>query len=110
MKLFLDQNLSQRLSDLLADIFPEIIYVRNVGLASAGDDEVWHYAIQNGLTIVSKDSDFRQRSFLDGQPPKVVWIRRGNCSTSEAETILRAHHQDLIAFDSDEMASFLALG
>jgi predicted nuclease of predicted toxin-antitoxin system len=32
---------------------------------------------------VSKDTDFHQRSFLFGGPPKVVWIRLGNCSTED---------------------------
>lgn len=109
MKLLLDQNLSQRLTDSLADLHPGTIHVRNVGLASADDEAVWSYAIQLGLAIVSKDSDFRQRSFLFGHPPKVVWIRRGNCSTGEIETILRDRYQDLIAFEQDMEASFLAL-
>jgi hypothetical protein len=44
---------------------------------------VWHYAAEEGFTILSKDADFHERSFLLGHPPKVIWIRRGNCSTDE---------------------------
>ena len=36
---------------------------------------------REGYTIVTKDADFRQRSFLLGPPPKVIWIGLGNCST-----------------------------
>ncbi len=109
MRLLFDQNLSPRLRDLLADLFPGSIHVREVGLQSADDEAVWNYAAQNELTIVSKDSDFRQRSFLFAHPPKVVWLRRGNCSTADIETILRANHSTLITFEQDEEGSFLAL-
>jgi predicted nuclease of predicted toxin-antitoxin system len=47
--------------------------------------------------------------FLLGHPPKVVWIRRGNCSTRDIETLLRDRLPDLLGFDADPGASFLAL-
>ena len=109
MRLLFDQNLSPQLRNLLADLYPGSIHVRDVGLQSADDVAVWDYAAQQGLTIVSKDSDFRQRSFLFAHPPKVVWLRRGNCSTTEIETILRVHYDDIVAFESDEVGSFFAL-
>lgn len=110
MRLLLDQNLSPRLLDLLADLYPDSTHVRREGLASAEDEAVWRYAAEHGLVIVSKDADFHQRSFLYGHPPKVVWIRRGNCSTDEIAAILRAHQADLIAFAEAEQVAFLALG
>jgi KTSC domain/Domain of unknown function (DUF5615) len=61
--------------------------VRDLGLDSALDIEVWEHAKQFGFTIVSKDTDFSQRGFLFGPPPKVVWIRLGNCSTKEIEDV-----------------------
>jgi predicted nuclease of predicted toxin-antitoxin system len=53
------------------------------------DTEVWNYAAEHGCTIVSKDADFHQRSLLLGAPPKVVWIRKGNCSASDTANSLR---------------------
>src|SRR5262249_13074961 len=50
------------------------------------DEQVWEYAAANGLVIVSKDSAVRQRNFLLGHPPKIIWIRRGNCSMSRSRT------------------------
>jgi predicted nuclease of predicted toxin-antitoxin system len=44
-----------------------------------------------------------------GHPPKVVWIRRGNCSTAEIEAILRARYDELLSFERDGDQSFLAL-
>lgn len=62
MKLLFDQNLSPDLPQKLADIFPDSIHVRNVGMREATDMEIWNYAKQNDFAIVSKDSDFQQRS------------------------------------------------
>ncbi len=109
MRLLFDQNLSPTLVGLLSDLFPGCIHVRDAGLQASNDEAVWDHAIQQQSAIISKDSDFRQRSFLFGSPPKVIWIRRGNCSTNEIEAIIRSHHDDLLAFDQDESAAFLAL-
>ena len=110
MKLLLDQNLSPRLTRTLAAVYPGTTHVRDAGLQAADDDTVWDYAAAQGYVIVSKDADFHQRSFVLGHPPKVVWIRRGNCSTAEIEEILQARQADLLAFERDEQGAFLALG
>ena len=110
MRLLLYENLSPKLKKFLSDVYPGTTHVRDVGLHAAQYEDVWRYAAEQGLTIVSKDSDFRQRSFLFGHPPKVVWIRLGNCSTADVEALLRAHHENLITFDQDAQGSFLALG
>ena len=109
MKLLFDQNLSYRLAVRLADVYPGSMHVRELGMASADDKEVWEQAMAGGFAVVSKDSDFYQRSLVLGHPPKLVWIRRGNCSTSEAEEILRRHAEDLLRFDRDQVAAALIL-
>jgi predicted nuclease of predicted toxin-antitoxin system len=109
VKLLFDQNLSRRLVKAFATEFLGSTHVLHVGLERATDGPVWEYAKQNGFVIVSKDADFHQRSFLYGHPPKVVWIRRGSCSTATVESILRAHHDDLVKFAESEQGSFLAL-
>jgi predicted nuclease of predicted toxin-antitoxin system len=74
MKMLFDENLSPRLVGLLVDIFPNSMHVRDVGLEAADDQLVWDHAKNNGLILVSKDSDMHQRSFLFGHPPKIVWV------------------------------------
>lgn len=110
MRLLLDQNLSPRLLTILGDLYPGSTHVREAGLEAADDDTIWQYAAEQGLAIVSKDADFHERSFLLGHPPKVIWIRRGNCSTDEVAAILRAHHAEVLAFERDDEGSFMALG
>ena len=109
MKLLFDENLSDRLVILLEDIFPQSIHVRDVGLKSADDHLVWEYAKTNDLTLVSKDSDMHQRSFLFGAPPKVVWVRLGNCSTAEVEKLLRDNLAAVKEFHKNKYLSFLSL-
>ena len=109
MKLLFDQNLSRRLVAALQGEFPGSIHVSDAGLQASSDGDVWEYALNNGLVIVSKDSDFHQRSFVFGAPPKIIWIRRGNCSTAEIESILREHREDIIEFEQGAEGTFLML-
>lgn len=110
MRLLFDQNLSPRLARTLADLFPGSVHVRDEGLARGTDEAVWEFARSNELVIVSKDADFWVRCLLSGAPPKVIWIRLGNCTTNEIEALLRTHLEEIEAFGQDEGASFLALG
>lgn len=109
MKLLLDQNLSPRLVRRLADLFPNSTHVVEVGLDHSLDREVWDYARQHEYLIVTKDVDFSEFSVLRGFPPKVIWIRRGNCSTQDIENILRANHAAIKVMNEDANTGILEL-
>ncbi|MDX9749685.1 MAG: DUF5615 family PIN-like protein [Flavobacteriales bacterium] len=42
------------------------------------DAQIWDYAREKDLTIVTKDSDFSSRILLSEPPPKVIHVRLGN--------------------------------
>ena len=109
MKLLYDQNLSFKLVQRLAEEFPGSAHVRDSGLDHASDDEVWAYARTNDFVIATKDTDFHQRCFLYGPPPKVVWLRLGNCSTATVENVLRSRSAEVADFLADESAALLVL-
>lgn len=109
MKRLFDQNLSYKLAAQLAAEFPGSVHVGNVGLARAADPLVGSQAAAQGFVIVSKDVDFQQRALLMGHPPKVIWVRLGNCLTASVATLLRSHHATLLAFEADPSAAFIAL-
>jgi predicted nuclease of predicted toxin-antitoxin system len=109
MKLLLDQNLPQRLVASLADLYPDSVHVRDVGLERADDETVWRYAGTHGYLLISKDADFRQLSLLYGFPPKVIWLRMGNCSTADIERVLRARSERIAEFERDADAAILGL-
>jgi predicted nuclease of predicted toxin-antitoxin system len=109
MKLLLDQNLSPRLIHRLADLYPNSTHVMAVGLDHSLDREVWDYARQNDYIIVTKDVDFSEFSILQGFPPKVIWIRRGNCSTKDIEAILRENFDSIKSMNEDVNTGILEL-
>ena len=67
---------------LLDDLFPSSVHVRDIGLKSSNDPLIWDYGKKNDFMILSKDVDMHDLSLVYGSPPKVIWIRLGNCSTN----------------------------
>ena len=109
MKLLFDENLSPKLPRLLATLFPDSAHARECGQLGLPDEDVWEYARANGFTIVSKDSDFQQRSLLYGHPPKIVWLRIGNCTRQQLVQLLTTHEQDIRALEADPFETVLVL-
>lgn len=75
----------------------------------ATDTEVWDFAKAGNFVIVSKDADFHQRSFLYGHPPKVIWVRVGNGSTTEIAALLSNYASNIQRFCEDEAVSLFVL-
>ncbi len=105
MKLLFDQNLSFKLCNLLADLFPGSAQVRLLGLAEAGDRVIWDHAKANGFILVSQDSDFADMATLFGPPPKVILLRCGNQPTAVVAQLLRTQAEALHKFDRDKTAA-----
>ena len=109
MKLLLDENLSDRIVPQILDLYPDSAHVKSHGLIHADDVLIWSFARQHRYTIVSKDADFHQRSLVFGHPPKLVFLRAGNCPTSRITQLLRSNYALLLTFDVDSSASILVL-
>ena len=109
MKLLFDNNLSPSLVRTFAAVFPASTHCTDVGLCEASDLDVWTFARDNGFTLVTKDSDFNALLTLRGFPPRVIWIRRGNCSTKEIEDILRQSSVLLQSFENQNTNGLLIL-
>lgn len=58
--------------------------------ANADDGAIWEYAKTNGFAIVSRDSDFQDRSVIYGDPPEVIWLRVTNCSSEVIAQLLKS--------------------
>ena len=109
MKLLLDENLSDRIVYKIIDLYPGSEHVKTLALTNTDDGIIWEYAKANNFMVVSKDSDFHQRSLLYGHPPKFVYLRIGNSSTSKIVGILRDDFDIIIQFGSAESESILVL-
>jgi predicted nuclease of predicted toxin-antitoxin system len=107
VKLLFDENLSPDLVDLVRGEYPGSTHVREAGLRGAPDRRIWAYAQDNGFVIVSKDDDFRQRSLLEGAPPKVVWLQVGNSGTAPIAELLREQAPQLRQFEGEAESAFL---
>lgn len=78
-------------------------------MKATDDPIVWEYAKNNGLMIVSKDADMHDLSLVFGNPPKVIWVRLGNCSTRQVENLLRQNFEVIKLFYEDDSVSLLVL-
>lgn len=109
MKLLFDQNLSPRLVHRLAADYPGSTHVSTLGLDQALDVTVWAFARDHGFVIVSKDADFSDMSVLLGFPPKVVWLRIGNCRTSDIARLLRVNQPTIELLEQDATTGIIEL-
>jgi predicted nuclease of predicted toxin-antitoxin system len=110
MRLLFDEQLSDTLPAMLADAFPGSVQVRALAGSGISDERVWELAIQHSCLLVSKDEDFQRLSMLRGAPPKVIWLRLGNCRTEDVANLLRRQARALQLFAEQDEATFLALG
>lgn len=109
MKLLLDENLSDRIIPKIVDLYPNSTHVKTLGLINTDDVIIWNYAKVNNFIIVSKDSDFHQRSLVYGYPPKFIYLRIGNSPTSAIVQLLRENFDNINQFDHSEIESILIL-
>jgi len=70
---------------------------------------IWEYAKAQGFAVASKDTDFRERSFFEGFPPKVIWLDVGNAGTAQIAALLRSERQRAMRFEQSTDASLLIL-
>lgn len=109
MSLLIDENLSPSLVGLLEDIFPGSLHLESAGLLSTEDDDIWEYARNRSLIVLTKDRDYRRLSLERGHPPKVILVRIGNCRVAEVDSLLRDHYGEILAFEQDPARGFIEL-
>ncbi len=106
MKILVDQNISFRLLLLIVKEFPQAMHIKALGLTNASDHQIFFFARQHGFEgVITQDEDFYSLLLEHSKPPKVIWLRTGNCSTRYlADTILRNATliHDFLADDSQD--------
>jgi predicted nuclease of predicted toxin-antitoxin system len=94
---------------ILAHDFPASVHVRDVGLRAPEDRQLWDHARANGFAIVSKDTEFRERSYVEGFPPQIIWLDVGNAGTMAMAELLRRERQRIELFVKQDETSLLIL-
>jgi hypothetical protein len=83
---------------------PERVRLRAIGRWRAPSSAIRH--VRNAARSSGRGSCYGWRKV----PPKVVWIRLGNCTTRQVAALLRDRAADVAAFVAEDEAGFLALG
>ncbi len=87
-----DSNLPSRFS-----IWNDDLYMHQNDLGDTWtDNEIWEYARQKNLTIITKDSDFSDRIMMSDPPPRVIHIKLGNMKLSLMFEFLSKHWSEVI--------------
>ena len=98
MKLLFDQNISFRIVKKVEAFLPHSSQVRLLGLENAKDSDIWEYAKNNDYTIITFDTDFYDLSLIKGTPPKIIWLRIGNTSTTSLIDCLKLNFELIAEF------------
>jgi predicted nuclease of predicted toxin-antitoxin system len=101
VKLLLDHNISHKLVARLADVFPGSTQTRLLNLGRTNDPQLWLIAKTNDYIFVTKDRDVAELAVLRGTPPKIIWLRMGNCKSAVIEQALRSNAERIAGFASD---------
>ena len=108
-KLLFDNNISHRVLPRIDDLFPHATHVMLESLDEASDLEVWQFARDHAFAIVTKDSDFNDLAAFRGVPPRIIWLRVGNCRVGDIEQILRDHCAVIREFLDDPDSGILEI-
>ena len=91
MKYVIDENLPDYLKAWSSE---EFLHVTKI-IKSVSDKEIWKYALENDLIILTKGSDFQERILYRDPPPKVILFKIGNTSTEYLEEFLSLHWKEI---------------
>lgn len=109
MRLLFDQNLSPTLVNRVADVFPDSNHVFYLDLDQSSDEVISEFAVAENFIIVTKDADYSEMADSVSPSLKIVWIRRGNCSTDAIEDLLRKHSGQINELSTHENVRLLML-
>ena len=108
--LLFDQNISYRIVRKIRDEFPGCLHVSKSGLpVPAHDLDIWDYAGQHSLMIVTFDEDYSNILTIKGAPPKVIWLRFGNSGTSSIAEKLVTNKDSIVGLASDTELNLLEI-
>lgn len=108
MKLLFDQNISHRIISKIKTVYQNAYSVKELQLDDSADKQIWDFAKANNFSIVTFDSDFYDLSTLYGHPPKIVWLRVGNISTTDLSLFLENKYSLISDFIDNSLSEELS--
>ncbi len=102
MKILVDQNISFRLITRIEEVFSDVTHIKTLDLIDANDHEIFMAARQQGYSaLLTQDEDFYNLLLEHGTPPKIIWLRTGNCSTAFLASVILHNEAIIEAFLQD---------
>ncbi|MFN0014267.1 MAG: DUF5615 family PIN-like protein [Saprospiraceae bacterium] len=103
MKILVDQNISFRLLQRIQRSFPETEHVKTLSLTDVSDYQIYFFAREHGFAAVfTQDEDFYGLLLEHNPPPKIIWLRTGNCSTAFLAEVILRNSNLILAFLEDD--------
>jgi predicted nuclease of predicted toxin-antitoxin system len=110
MKVLIDQNISYRIVPQIESLFDFLTHVKFLGWIDWNDHDIFMTARdQKYDAVITLDEDFNKLLLQHGTPPKIIWIKTGNCSTSKLVEVITTHGQIILDFLSDDTYDCLEL-
>lgn len=75
--------------------FPNFEFVIDIN-GKWPDRDIWEYAREHQLVIVTKDTDFYHRCLLNPQPAKVIHLRLGNLLLNDLHKFFQNNWEQII--------------
>ncbi|GAB2694950.1 DUF5615 family PIN-like protein [Mucilaginibacter koreensis] len=108
IRLIIDENISWRLKKLLPEWM--LLPVNEISPSQRINDYgIWSYAKLHQYHILTFDEDFIELQNLYNYPPKIIWLRTGNVTTSEIARLLVFHQPVLKVFLADRESGIIEL-
>jgi len=110
MTVLIDQNISHRIVPQIAFLFDELVHVKTLGWIDWNDHEIFMSARNLKYdAVITLDEDFNKLLLQHGTPPKVIWLKTGNCSTIQLTGVILAHKEVILNFLSNDTFECLEL-
>ncbi|MEE7625525.1 DUF5615 family PIN-like protein [Methylobacter sp. Wu8] len=89
MIFWIDAQLPPQLASWLSQTFKVEAYaLRDLQLRDAEDERIFQKARQQGIVLISKDSDFVEMVLRLGTPPQLLWVTCGNVTNRRLQNLL----------------------
>jgi predicted nuclease of predicted toxin-antitoxin system len=97
MRFLVDVNLPDRFSYFNT---PNFEFVANLDERMT-DTNIWYYALENDLVILTKDTDFYHRALVSTTRPKIVHFRLGNHSLKQLHLYFQNYWSPILSAIED---------
>jgi len=110
MKVLIDQNISHRIVPEIASLFDELVHLKTNNWINWNDHDIFMSARElNYDAVITLDEDFNKLLLQHGTPPKIIWLKTGNCSTAKLASVIISNKDIIANFLSDDSFDCLEL-